>query len=63
MRMTLARISADRATVDARKRTIAYYYNANGDQITEKPVNIFDRLELVRENGRWLIQSVARSIR
>ncbi|HXH15110.1 MAG TPA: hypothetical protein VNJ10_03150 [Sphingomonas sp.] len=63
VRMTLARISANRATVDARKWTIVYYYNANGDRITEKPVNIFDRLELVRENGRWLIQSVARRIR
>lgn len=41
---------------------IAYYYNANGERITEKPVNIFDRLELVRENDRWLIQSVASSI-
>ena len=64
LRMIIARITSDRATVNARTRVTVVDYDETGKlRPIEKPRIMSDRIELVGVDGKWLIISVARRIR
>jgi hypothetical protein len=63
LRMAIARISSNRAIVDARTRSTVYDTDVNGKDRAEKPRIFFDRIELAQTGDGWLITSVARRIR
>lgn len=63
LRMTIAKMSVGRATVDAKTRSTVLYHHVDGSQRAEKPQILSDRIELVQKGSEWLITSVARRIR
>ena len=63
IRMAIVRLSADRATVDARASSAVINYTVEGSVNLSEPSTVLDRIELRRTKGDWRIQSVARRIR
>lgn len=63
IRMAIVRLSADRATVDARASLAVINYSPDGETELSMPSTVLDRLELRRIGYHWQIQSVVRRIR
>jgi hypothetical protein len=63
LRIVIVRLSADRATVDARASGFVVDYTPDGSTERSDPHAVLDRIELWRTGGGWRIKSVARLVR
>jgi hypothetical protein len=63
LRIVIVRLSADRATVDARASAYLVDYTPDGSTERSDPHAVLDRIELWRTGGEWRIKSVARRVR
>jgi hypothetical protein len=63
LRIVIVRLSADRATVDARASAQLVDYTPDGSTERSDPHAVLDRIELWRTGGEWRIKSVARRVR